>query len=265
MATDDVDQETEEDYLTSDDATEVWCIVRDWANFNRWLNEPRDQSMNDNHRLLYLLTVAVLRRVEHLVEDADWRKLLAVTEAYAEGEAASDQFSDAHDDALCGPTSHLPAATGAAIDAIHFLPDDYKVIEGIELVFDAAGYLAAVEAGELAADAPLSVAESVWKSPAFLAGKAKEERAICGLIRDVIGNPFRSLPVIAPEWLAWNNGVIPALARSIYGDRAFDQLPVLGDALEDAGCTDRVLLDHCHEPGGHVRGCWVLDLLLGKQ
>ena len=52
--------------------------------------------------------------------------------------------------------------------------------------------------------------------------------------------------------------------RSIYDDRAFDRLPILADALEDAGCADAAILSHCRGPGEHVRGCWVVDLLLGK-
>ena len=55
------------------------------------------------------------------------------------------------------------------------------------------------------------------------------------------------------------------LARSIYEERAFDRLPVLADALEDAGCTDAIILGHCRGPGVHVRGSWVIDLLLGKE
>ena len=56
-----------------------------------------------------------------------------------------------------------------------------------------------------------------------------------------------------------------ALAGAIYDERAFDRLPVLGDALEDAGCADAAILAHCRGPGEHVRGCWVVDLLLGKS
>jgi hypothetical protein len=66
-------------------------------------------------------------------------------------------------------------------------------------------------------------------------------------------------------WLAWNGGAIPRLAQTIYGQRAFERLPVLGDALEDAGCADRDVLDHCRGDRPHVRGCWVVDLLLGKE
>jgi hypothetical protein len=59
--------------------------------------------------------------------------------------------------------------------------------------------------------------------------------------------------------------MIPKMAKAIYKERTFDQLPVLADALEDAGCTDSEILNHCRAPGEHVLGCWVVDLLLGKK
>ena len=67
------------------------------------------------------------------------------------------------------------------------------------------------------------------------------------------------------SWLAWNDGAIRKMAQVIYDDRAFDRLPLLADALDDAGCTDAAILGHCRGGGEHVRGCWVVDLLLGKQ
>jgi hypothetical protein len=70
---------------------------------------------------------------------------------------------------------------------------------------------------------------------------------------------------IAPTWLAWNEGTVVKLAKGIYDDRAFDRLPVLADALEEAGCHDPAITAHCRQPGEHVRGCWVVDLLLGKE
>jgi hypothetical protein len=70
---------------------------------------------------------------------------------------------------------------------------------------------------------------------------------------------------VGPSWLAWNDGTVVKLAQGIYDDRAFDRLPVLADALEEAGCDDADILDHCRRPGEHVRGCWVVDLLLGKK
>ena len=61
------------------------------------------------------------------------------------------------------------------------------------------------------------------------------------------------------------NGTVRGMAAAIYEDRAFEQMPILADALEDAGCEDATILNHCRQPGVHVRGCWVIDLLLGKE
>ena len=91
---------------------------------------------------------------------------------------------------------------------------------------------------------------------------ADEYRIQTQFLRDIIGNPFR-LGSVSQSWLAWNDGAIRKMAQAIYDARAFDRLPLLADALEDAGCTDAAILSHCREPGEHVRGCWVVDLLLG--
>ena len=84
------------------------------------------------------------------------------------------------------------------------------------------------------------------------------------LLRDIFGNPFR-LSTIEPDWLTWNDRTVPKLAQAIYDDRRYDIMPILADALEEAGCTDAAILDHCRGPGPHVRGCWVVDLILGKE
>jgi hypothetical protein len=83
------------------------------------------------------------------------------------------------------------------------------------------------------------------------------------ILQEIIGNPFRPVP-INPSWLTWNGATIPKLAQTVYDDRRFQDLPVLADALEEAGCTNADMLDHCRQPGEHVRGCWVVDLMLGK-
>jgi hypothetical protein len=70
---------------------------------------------------------------------------------------------------------------------------------------------------------------------------------------------------VQPAWLAWNGGTVVNLAQAIYEECAFDHLPILADALEEAGCADSSVLDHCRLPGLHVRGCWVVDLLLDKE
>jgi hypothetical protein len=66
-------------------------------------------------------------------------------------------------------------------------------------------------------------------------------------------------------WLAWNGGTIPKLAQAIHDERAFDRLPVLADALTEAGCDNADILAHCRQAGEHVRGCWVVDAILGKS
>jgi len=88
-----------------------------------------------------------------------------------------------------------------------------------------------------------------------------EAPLLAGILRDVAGNPFRPA-TINP---IWQTGNATALAQSIYEDRAFDRLPILADALEDAGCTNADVLNHCRGGGEHVRGCWVVDLVLGKK
>jgi hypothetical protein len=84
------------------------------------------------------------------------------------------------------------------------------------------------------------------------------------ILRDLFGHLF-SHRAVEPAWLRFNDGLVARLAEGIYADQAFDQLPILGDALEDAGCADRAILDHCRSGGEHYRGCWVVDLLLRKQ
>jgi hypothetical protein len=80
------------------------------------------------------------------------------------------------------------------------------------------------------------------------------------LLRDLFGNPFRPVRM-APRW---RTPVVVSIARSIYEHRRYKDLPILADALEEAGCTEETILAHCRSSGHHVRGCWLLDSLLGK-
>jgi hypothetical protein len=96
----------------------------------------------------------------------------------------------------------------------------------------------------------------------------QERQAECHLLREVFGNPFRPVEV----GHAWQTPQVVALAQAAYEQRELPagtldpaQLAVLADALEEAGCTDQAILDHLRGPGPHVRGCWVVDLLLGKS
>jgi hypothetical protein len=96
-----------------------------------------------------------------------------------------------------------------------------------------------------------TTAHQIWRS---------ELRELSRLLRDIFGNPFRPVTV-DPAWLT---STVVQLAGGIYADRAFDRLPIMADALQDAGCDEAEILGHCRGPGPHVRGCWVVDLVLGK-
>jgi hypothetical protein len=84
------------------------------------------------------------------------------------------------------------------------------------------------------------------------------------LLRDIFGNPF-ACALLDRSWLRWNQGCCTQLARTIYEERRFAELPLLADALEEAGCTDPLIVSHCRGRTEHVRGCWVLDLILEKE
>jgi hypothetical protein len=105
-------------------------------------------------------------------------------------------------------------------------------------------------------------ARSSWdKVPAAW---AEERKAQSHFLRDIFGSPFHPSPPLPASILAWNGGTVPQIAQVIDAEEAFDRLPILADALEDAGCHDTGILVHCRQPGEHVRGCWVVNLLLGR-
>jgi hypothetical protein len=85
--------------------------------------------------------------------------------------------------------------------------------------------------------------------------------AQCELLRDIFGNPFR------PDSFnsSWLTSTVTTLAHQMYESRDFSGIPILADALQDAGCEDHKILNHCREAGEHVRGCWVVDSILGKS
>jgi hypothetical protein len=89
-----------------------------------------------------------------------------------------------------------------------------------------------------------------------------EEREQCNLLRDIYGNPYRLVSFSA----SWRSDTALSLARQMYESRDFGAMPILADALQDAGCEDPAILDHCRDANQpHVRGCWVVDLVLGKE
>jgi|SRR5579883_391650 len=90
----------------------------------------------------------------------------------------------------------------------------------------------------------------------------EENLAQAAILRDIVGNPFRPV-TFSPEW---RTDTAVTLARQIYESRDFSAMPILADALQDAGCDSDDILSHCRDPKQvHVRGCWVVDLVIGKE
>jgi hypothetical protein len=106
----------------------------------------------------------------------------------------------------------------------------------------------------------------------YSASRVAEERVQTDILRCIFGNPFRPSPHLPPSVLSWNDATVVRLAQAAYDERDMPagtldngRLAVLADALEEGCCTDADILNHLRGPGPHVRGCWVVDLCLGKS
>ena len=200
-------------------------------------------------RKLRLLSVAYCRGLNELLGDVD-RRALDVAERYADGEVSERTLRRAGERvraeaAELSPFPFTPAArdVNAAVWCAVALPR--RTCDSVQLTQAAAMRVQlAIQAVRLPDEHERN---AYWKHYA-------------DVFRDVAGYPFRPV-TLHPRW---QSETVVALATGIYADRAFDRLPVLADALEEAGCDNRDLLAHCRGPGPHVRGCWAVDLLLGK-
>ena len=212
-----------------------------------------------DERKLRLFAIACVRRVLHLLTDERSREALL--------------FAQAHEDEptrMIGRSAAHATATEVSTDIARFFGQDLLTpptnprSRGTWIQHRAANAAALVIAASAAHAARMSSIhaaialqlDSEWESP-------KEERARqAALLRDVLGNPFR--PVTFDP--AWRTSDAVLLARGMYESRDFGAMPILADALQDAGCTSDDLLNHLRDPNAtHVRGCWALDLVLGKE
>jgi hypothetical protein len=219
-------------------------------------------------RKLRLLAVACHRRILHLLSDqTDCRKTLEFAERFADGLATRNElrglawgkpgsaFSVVLYKAWVAAENSLEFGAGTVKKATLVLnPQKYQKWED---AFRAASERYSMGEATVIADAAMprdwvEKGSSAWK----------EERASqCSLLRDIFGNPFRPV-TLDPAWLTPK---VKTLAQAIYDDRAFERMPELADALAEAGCANVDILSHCRGPGPHVRGCWVVDLVLGRE
>jgi hypothetical protein len=180
-------------------------------------------------RKLRLFAVACSRRVWSLI-DAQGRNAVEIAEKFADGLAGPDEMRAAR-----------LACQGAGGQA---------------------AWYAAATNPEIAARNAARSAQAGAANNAQLGTDTSELLAQADLLRDIFGPlPFRAIDFDR----SWLTTTVKALAQTIYTDRAFERYPILADEIEKAGCANPEILSHCCGPGPHVRGCWALDLVLGKE
>lgn len=213
-------------------------------------------------RKFYLFLTEIGRRLRHLMTDPGPIRMIDFCEQCAEGMITEGELSDLSDE-------HRPASPGLSYDAkaadgLYFwVADRYKVYtRSVYYAADVFAFRAAVEAGCLSAQARYhEEIEPVIGQPAFAAIRDETAREWGALVRDIYG----PAPFSAAFDPAWRTPDAVELARTMDESREFAGMPALADALEEAGCTDAAALLHCRSPGPHVRGCWVIDLVLGRE
>jgi hypothetical protein len=206
-------------------------------------------------RKLRLFACACCRRIWRLVSDQRSRFAIKILGRFVEGKASQAELRQAHDSA------------SDALEAIHADANEQRWYYAEESAARAVYEACRSDFREgCALEVALRVSDAIVFAEDRVAGnlrrRVRSAQAAC--IREIIGNPFRPVR-INPSRMTRDEGAVAKLARDIYRARTFDVLPVLADALEDAGCTDADILAHLRGPGPHVRGCWVLDLILGRE
>ena len=223
-------------------------------------------------RKLRLFAVGCCRRIWRHFEDKRSRRAVEVAERYADGLASDEELDEAEDaagDANCdgmgAASAAVPPASADAYDAASALADpDYTLydhfLDAVYHQWDASCgdyYTGKEKVGSTASREP-SVEREIGRVAKARIGA--ERGAQARLLRDTFGNPLHPVAFDA----SWLKPDVTKLAKTMYDQRAFDRLPELADALAEARCDDAEVLAHCREPGEHVRGCWLVDLILGK-
>ncbi len=201
-------------------------------------------------RKLRLFACACCRRVVPLLSDPELVRTLEVAERSIEQQASVEECRAASKSVFDHYNRTNPGGGGSSIDLVVAWAAALRPTG--EYPLDYAGYVfenACRLGGRWIVGQPLS-------------DEQQRERAIqAALLRDVVGNPFR--PVAFPS--EWRTDTAVSLARQMYDSREFSAMPILADALQDAGCDNDEVLSHCRTDGPHVRGCWVVDLVLEKE
>jgi hypothetical protein len=215
-------------------------------------------------RQLRLFGNACCRRIWTRLADRRSRSLVEASEQFVEGQVGVDALNRTFEEAATAQeAAHWEGGDQDATEAVLGLRDGLILSQVVEGASESAAYGAVEEAWESIDNPQAGGGKSRDEKyeDALEAGRRQEKAGEVLVLRDIFGNPFRPVTV-DPAWLT---STVVQLARGIYDERAFDRLPILADALQDAGCDNPDVLGHCRGPGPHARGCWVVDLILGKE
>jgi hypothetical protein len=213
-------------------------------------------------RKMRLFAVACARPFVPLFPDERGMQPIEIAERYADGLARPKALSLARQNAVEARWFESEQRE----QEIENYDDDFdplfsKIAEEVTAAKDEDAAIAtACSASELAGSNPQRVPAPIRATFVEVAKRSGRDAQMT-LLREIFGNPFDPVK-LNPCWLT---STVKTLAFAIYEERSFIDLPVLADALEDASCTDLKILNHCRQPGEHVRGCWVVDLILGKE
>jgi hypothetical protein len=222
-----------------------------------------------SERKLRLFGVACCRRIWHLLPDKRSRRVVEVAERLADGLATEAEAEAAAIAAVGVSADDLPGIPREvslwATDSVYQLVPLPEEVWLLKLVWEHVAM--AMEGEQLIKEGATAKMLDTWSQQSVESGRIMGWTAInpdailADVLREVIGNPFCPA-AIDPDWLT---ATVRPLAQQMYESRDFSLMPILSDALEEAGCTNADLMSHCRGPGPHVRGCWALDLILGKS
>jgi hypothetical protein len=210
------------------------------------------------HRKLRLFAVACCRHAFPLDPDDRYEGLADAAERFADGLVTWDEVKKARRvlTAIRKDTPGDVDVPDRSLDAAAAGEAKHHILDALDRATQQKSYDA------LGASREVRYAFAGASRPDWHAGCARAERELADLARDIFGNPFRPI-VFDPEW---RTSTAVALAKTMYQARDFGPMPILADALQDAGCEDPDILAHCRDPDQpHVRGCWVVDLVLGRS
>jgi hypothetical protein len=215
-------------------------------------------------RKLRLFACACCRRIWQLLADKRFRQAVKVAELYADGQARKAELVAARDEAAVAALKEAEQRAARGEFPAHYAQGQASLHPALCVARPGPRTSRLFEWTADRAAATVAKAAGYWGRITFYPGWGDEMAAQISLLREVFGNPFRPV-TLDPAWLSWKDATVVKLAQAVYDERAFDRMPVLADALEDAGCDNTDILDHCRGPATHVRGCWVVDLILGKE